>query len=235
MRDNRGWERMAYPAAYLHYEKQFLEETFQKYPDIKAAFNACENVMQEDRHEVLRETMTRHPRRIWRNLGIPDAECETLADHVGQMASLSYKNPVRGHDQKYLLSMIDIWALPLTVVDEIPLEEMGREKRKTLRGLAARLVFDRCADRNMFYIWDLLADESKKSFEESKWVHDLDHIVTARQAHDYKAAYPNLKDQLNGIIHCCRQALKTKEGANLFASIVGPTSVPVPTQPRLVA
>lgn len=221
---------MGYPAAYMHNEKNFLQDVFNRHADIKAAFAACEAIYPSDRVGALRETMTHHPRRIWRDLGIPEAHCETLADHVGRMALLSYRHPSTQYDPKFMRDMIDVWALPLTVADEIPLEDMDRKERHLLRSLAARLVFADHTERDAWQTWDNLASFL---YDESSWIHDLDHIATACQANEYKSAYPHLDNELNATIHCCRQALLTKQGHTAFASALGLT--PVTTRPRLAA
>lgn len=216
-------------------DKAFLCEMFARFDHLLPGFEYAHAVKERARQTntadlglvfigiQLKSTL----RRGWARAGIPEEHVQTVANHVGTMATLiMVHTPPHLNRQKCCeIALLHDQAESI-IGDFTPHDDITHEEKRQLESLAIAFMYEGHPEAQKFIaLW-----EEFESCEtpEGLWVKDVDMLEMVMQAQVYGHDYPDLRPELQQFWDYTEQRLTTNEGRQIFQTLKAAPFTPCP-------
>jgi putative hydrolases of HD superfamily len=211
-------------------DNAFLEEMFERFPDVGAGFENFADVFPIHRPImsmiVAKETL----RAGWRRIGVPEHDIQTIADHQGTCAIVSTVLGMGMHATRILINhdMSETVVTDFTPHDPITAPEKHRLERLGLEFLLVAAP----AREETLALWE---EYEAQETPESHAAADIDRLEMILQAQIYEERYPELKEKLGEFWSYVDSRLKTDKGRTLFDTLKANHPQPHPLKLHLAS
>lgn len=198
-------------AGFTPQDTLFIGEMCKRFPEVAEGFERAASFPTPLRAILTPFHLKQTARAGWRRIGVPENDIQTVADHSGTCAILSFKMFDNLHVSR-IMTLHDVSESVVT--DFTPHDPIQPHEKHQLEKLG--MLFTLAGSPRKDESFALWMEFEEQKTPESHMAFDVDKLEMILQAQIYEQRYPHLKEKLGEFWTYVDTRLKTPEGRTFF-------------------